>query len=99
MNSIIHMMDQVVADSKSFIFTLVNPNDIPPTRYKIQHQSASIFDYASYGPTFGHDIYVASNSNTNTSSSIYFPDAYKDTTGRGKLTFTGYPRVEQTVLS
>ena len=78
-------------DPRAFIFTLVNPHSIPPTRYLIkggQEQSA-FYNGASYGPTFGggHDIYVPSKSNETTGYTHFY--SYMDTTSKGSLTFTG----------
>jgi hypothetical protein len=75
----------------AFIFTLFNPHSIPPTKYLLQPQDAfAIRGHHSYCAVFGSgDITVTSNSNINNTSSAYFPSSYVDTTGRGKLTFTG----------
>jgi len=78
--------------SEGFIFTLSNPHNIPPTKYPRKQQSTfAIFSYSTYGPTFGngHDIYVANNSNQNSTSYTNFPYAYEDSTGKGQNTFTG----------
>ena len=81
------------ADTTAFIFTLKNPDNIPPTKYLINPNSTStaVYHSSSYGPTFsgGHDIYLANSSNANNSSYTNFPHSYIDTTGKGNATFTG----------
>jgi hypothetical protein len=73
------------------IFTLSNPNRIPPTRYACLQSQYSVCNSWGYGPTFGagKDIYIASEANTNKHSFFNFPDSYEDTTGLGARTFTG----------
>lgn len=78
--------------SLSFLFTLTNPHDISPTKYFIRSDRIqnAVYHKIDFGPTFGsgHDIYVANNCNSN-SSSINFPYTYTDTTGKDNGTFTG----------
>jgi len=77
----------------TFLFTLTNPHNIPPTRYSAKsNDNNSIFCHSTYGPTFGsgHDIYICNNSNVSGNNcSSYFPGSYQDSTGRGQATFTG----------
>ena len=77
--------------SGPFLFTLVNPHNIPPTKYSIRLFQYAVYGHASYGPTFGagHDIYVSTNSDKNKNNTFNFPHSYVDTTRRGQLTFTG----------
>ena len=37
----------------SFIFTLINMYEISPTKFTNSNTTYSIYDYCSYGPTFG----------------------------------------------
>ena len=76
-------------DSNAFIFTIVNPHNIPPTKYLITNSSA-IYCGSSYGPTFGggHDICITNNANQSTSSYSSFPSSFLDSTGKGNSTFT-----------
>ncbi|CAF1288690.1 unnamed protein product [Rotaria sp. Silwood1] len=80
-------------DSTAFLFTLINPYNIAPTKYLINPTQAghAVYHHNSYGPTFGsgHDIYVVNGSNGNNSNATGFPSAYIDTTGRASCTFTG----------
>lgn len=75
-----------------FIFTVVNPHDIPPTRYLVKgHGSASITrGHPAYGPTFT-GITVGAGDNTLTSKSSTPFANYWDTTRKGPATFTGSP--------
>jgi len=81
-------------DSSAFIYTLTNPNKIPPTRFNVTTTFVNTAIWASpyQGPTFGagFDILVGDKSNTTTASSYTnFPGSYKDTIGKANATFTG----------
>ena len=81
------------SDPDAFIFTLTNPHLLPPTKYpQTNNNTQSIKCTSGYGPIFGtgHDICVANNSNSNTSSYTSFNNySYEDNTGKGQYTFTG----------
>jgi len=77
---------------ESFIFTLINPHDIAPTIYHHDPSNKeSIHCEPSTGPSFGYwDIRVEINSNIDKySTTFFFSKVYKDTTGKGPITFTG----------
>ncbi|CAF4638143.1 unnamed protein product [Rotaria socialis] len=78
-------------DKDAFLFTLINPHKILPTKYQINTEGRNAIGCkASMGPTFGfEDICIHSDSNQNTRSTIMFPTDYIDSTGKGRLTFTG----------
>jgi len=79
-------------DTTAFLFTLTNPDNIPPTKYLINPNTGNAaYHNSSHGPTFGsgHDLHLANSSNSNNSSYANFPSAYLDTTGKGNNTFTG----------
>ncbi|CAF3335863.1 unnamed protein product [Rotaria socialis] len=80
-------------DTTAFLFTLTNPNNLPPTKYLINlaKQVYAVYHYGVHGPTFGypHDINIANGSNANNTSCTNFPSTYLDTTGKGNNTFTG----------
>jgi hypothetical protein len=84
-------VSKYVADTKSFIFTLINPHNVQPTKYPCTNRLKSIYDHPSYAPTFGggeaHDVYVSPNFNAD--SYTYLGSSYSDTTGKGNSTFTG----------
>ena len=55
-------------DKNSFIFSFINPSK-KPSKMTCTNFPNSIYCHTSYGPTFGgHDIYIATNSNVNTTS-------------------------------
>ncbi|CAF0794126.1 unnamed protein product [Adineta steineri] len=80
-------------DRTSFLFTLTNPHNIPPTKYAINRDRVTsiIYDGSGSGPKFGSgcDICISNNSNINNDSYTNFPGLYNDTTGKGNNTFTG----------
>ena len=57
-------------DSSAFLFSLINRENRPYKSFVKSPGSSAIFDYASYGPTFGgwYDLHIADNSNSNTNS-------------------------------
>jgi len=60
----------------TFIFTLINPQDIPPTRYFNGEEGIEINCVERYGPTFGKTnsaIYVSKNSNEDKKNYTLFP--------------------------
>ena len=75
-----------VEDPASYVYTLVNPHGIPPTKYNPKN-SKCIRDFGNIG--FGVDLSIAENSNSNNKSYTDFPSDYRDTTGKGDTTFTG----------
>ncbi|CAF4009481.1 unnamed protein product [Rotaria sp. Silwood2] len=78
-------------DMDAFLFTLINPHKILPTKYQINAEGRNAIGCkATMGPIFGlWDICTYSNSNQNARSNIMFPSDYIDSTGKGRLTFTG----------
>jgi len=82
------------SDSHYFIFTLLNPYHIPPTKYipiySDYHYSYSI---RGYGPVFGrtnsYDFYITSSGKECCQN---FPSSFFDTTGKGKTTLTPHPK-------
>ena len=70
----------------SFIFTLTNMYNIPPTKFPNSITKYSLYDYSDYGPCFGggNDICIYYSSNyTNLGHS------YKDVSGKGYSIFKG----------
>ena len=70
----------------SFIFILTNIYGTEPTKFPNSDSSYSIFDYSSYGPTFGNscDIHIYKNSTFS-----IFPSSYQDILGKGNSILTG----------
>ncbi|XP_022802348.1 uncharacterized protein LOC111339885 [Stylophora pistillata] len=81
----------------SFLFSLVNPGGLPPTKISLTpgNESNSIYCHSNYGPTFGgnHDLYVANAPNsgncyTNLGNTYQCPtgqDAQKFLAGSGNF--------------
>ena len=72
----------------TFLFTLKNPNRIPPTRYfcKASYYPYAVFNGAECGPVFPDGL---TTMHPTTGPRIDFPTGYEDTTGFGRSTFTG----------
>jgi hypothetical protein len=67
--------DGFVADPKEFIFSLVNKENKP---FKaVCSSNNAIFQYPFCGPSFGPDIYIAPDSNSNRDSFSVFGSNYK----------------------
>lgn len=56
--------------TKAFIFSLSNSEGLKPFKVMVRNPSHAIYTAPDYGPTFGqgHDIYIASNANSNANS-------------------------------
>ncbi len=83
--------DDWMIDKTAFLFTLINPHNIPPTKYMINSKGEyTILPGFVTGPTFGYiDIGIYLQKDQNHKSFSCFPVKYIDSTGRGNLTFTG----------
>jgi len=76
-----------VSDSNAFLFTLTNPRNMS-LKLAITDSTKALYDYTSYGPTFGggHDLRLADASNTNTNSYMY---SYSYSYPNGNSGFSG----------
>lgn len=58
--------------TESFLFSLVNPKDLPPTRMPLiaEKEESAIYCHNGCGPIFGrgHDLYIASTPNASNCS-------------------------------
>ncbi len=75
--------------NNSFLFTLKNPSDSPPTKFDVVNGNANaICGRIGQGPIFGggHDLMIG---NSWQGCYLNFPTSFTDTTGRGNATFTG----------
>ena len=65
----------------SFLFSLVNPSGMGPTKLplKIDKYDKRIYCNRAYGPTFGegHDLHISSNANSNSDSYSKLNDTYE----------------------
>jgi BTB/POZ domain-containing protein KCTD9 len=81
------------AAEESFLFTLTNPHNIPPTKYVLSadRKGNAMCSQQDYGPIFGggSDLCICNDSHNSTESHSNFPYSYTDTTGKGKETFAG----------
>jgi len=82
-------INNYIQDANASLFTLTNPNNIPPTKYVSKNGTQALYSNPTYGPTFGggHDIHLTNNNGNG--NYINFPHAFDDTTGYGNNTFTG----------
>ncbi|XP_044181237.1 uncharacterized protein LOC114975424 [Acropora millepora] len=79
-------------DPKAFLFSLKNPTNNPRKLPQLDSSSShSVYDYASYGPTFGgHDLHIADSANMNSNSYESLGDIYTVPSGvRGDRFLTG----------
>lgn len=80
-------------DEAAFLFTLRNPQGIPPTAYMVDKPNKATFckpDTTSmFGLGGGHDIRICNDCNVKTGSYTSFPHSYHDCTGHGYATFVG----------
>jgi len=80
-----------IVDKTAFLFTLINPHNIASTKYITRLNGINaIWSNFLDGISFGcFDMCVYLQQGRNGESSSGFPVDYIDTTGRGRLTFTG----------
>lgn len=79
------------SDSEAFLFTLHNPHGIEPTVLVVRNAANAVSSHPIFGPSFGKgDIFAPHNANVN-QGSFDFPHDFTDTTGKGRLLFTGSP--------
>ena len=79
----------------SFLFSLVNPSSLPPTKMPLMagQESYAIYCNSGYGPTFGggHDLNIASTPHSNNCSTS-LNRTYQCPAGQNGTTFlTGNP--------
>lgn len=92
--SVDHMLAKLGHDS--FLFSLINPHALPPTKYHLQpavnaREANAIMCNEKYGIMFGltninNDMCVQMQDKE---AFFFFPQSYVDTTGKGQETFTG----------
>ncbi|XP_077862422.1 kelch-like protein 2 [Saccoglossus kowalevskii] len=66
------------ASERTYLFSLVNTEGIPPVKYKINNNKLAVCHHARYGPIFGGgaDLCISSNCHTNKQSYSNFPHSY-----------------------
>ena len=78
--------------AESFIFTLTNICNIPPTKFNPKVNEKNLYHRKDLGPTFYNDICIYEDflrTNSHDSAWSSFPAYYIDTTGKGQVIFTG----------
>uniref|UniRef100_A0A0P4WD62 TLDc domain-containing protein n=2 Tax=Scylla olivacea TaxID=85551 RepID=A0A0P4WD62_SCYOL len=72
------MKGRYVASDKAFLFTLVNNQDIPPTKFPVIKKMFAICYHPDCGPIFGAgaDLFIAGNCNQNLESYSNLPHSY-----------------------
>ena len=76
----------------NFLCTLTNIHGTAPTKFPItRNYENAIYDYSSYGPTFGgnHDIKIDNNYLNNNISYCNLGYSYTDSLGYGNSIFSG----------
>ena len=80
-----------------FLFTLTNIYNIEPTKFPYI-KGASVFHTSGWGPSFGDDIDLGSNYNSNKNCKSRFPNSYYDVLNKGNSIFTGDNKSEYFIL-
>lgn len=72
------MKGQYISSDKAFLFTLVNNQDIEPTKFPVIKKMFAICYHPDCGPIFGAgaDLFIASNCNQNMESYSNLPHSY-----------------------
>ena len=70
-------------DSKTYIFSLVNKSNIPPSKFPLMAGKNGAYSNSGYGPTFGggHDLYICSNSTSANSNYTNFGYSFSSPPG------------------
>jgi hypothetical protein len=77
---------------QSFVFTINNPHNLPARVFIQKEEAKAIYDYASYGPTFGNgcDLHVYDNCRNTDSNYSNLGSVYdNDTQIAGNQVLTG----------
>ncbi|EGG23548.1 hypothetical protein DFA_05681 [Cavenderia fasciculata] len=84
--------DKYGGDMNCFIFSIVNKQGLPPTKYLPKGDGQIVYGSLQAGPTLGrgHDFKINDQCNTNFLSYQKFPSSYIDTTGKGLYIDTNY---------
>lgn len=82
-------VESYVEAEDTWLFTLSNSHDVPPTRFRCLKPEYAVFCSPEFGPAFGlgRDLVFWYYSTPNCYHN--FPQSYEDTTGKGCALFTG----------
>jgi hypothetical protein len=81
---------QYLPSSDAFLFALQYPSGAAPVKMPVLNVQYATYDHSSCGPTFGgpgHDIHVADNANSNSTSSTNVGVSYELPAGQNAQTF------------
>ncbi|XP_011504847.1 PREDICTED: kelch-like protein 17 [Ceratosolen solmsi marchali] len=69
---------QYIPSEKAFLYTLINNQDVPPTKYDVVKKPFAICHHPEIGPIFGAgaDLCISSNCNINKESYSNLPHSY-----------------------
>ncbi|GAB1866107.1 BTB/POZ domain-containing protein 9 [Camponotus japonicus] len=83
---------QYIASEKSFLFSLTNNQDVPPTKFDIVKKSFAICYHPDIGPIFGAgaDLLISSNCNVNKESYSNLPHSYEGDHASNQLLMGDY---------
>ena len=73
----------------TFIFTLTNIYNAPPTIFNLKENQVAVFHYQNEGPVFGKNAILIKNNFIGANNVTYFPENFKDNLNKGKSIFTG----------
>ncbi|XP_026830131.1 uncharacterized protein LOC105277752 [Ooceraea biroi] len=70
---------QYISSEKTFLFTLTNNQDVPPTKFDVVKKSFAVCYHPDVGPIFGAgaDLLISSNCNVNKESYSNLPHSYE----------------------
>ncbi|XP_012229834.1 uncharacterized protein [Linepithema humile] len=87
-----HSKVQYVSSERSFLFTLANTKDIPPTKFDIIKKSFAICPHPDIGPIFGAgaDLLISNNCNVNKDSYTNLPHSYDGEHASSTLLMSDY---------
>jgi len=84
--------EQFVADATAFVYSLVNPHELPPVVCPVRATDVehALCNGQDFGPRYGlNAIVICHNSNRVPESETYFPHSFVDPTGLGRELFVG----------
>ena len=73
----------------TFIFTLTNIYNTPPTKFNLKENQIGVFHHPSEGPVFGRNAIYIDNDFMGAKNITYFPENFIDNLNKGKSIFTG----------
>ena len=80
-----------MTSAQAFLFSVVNPYGLGPTKLPLTNNQSAIYCDSSYGPTFGEgiDLHISGNANSNALSYSILGSSYERPSGQQSTFFTG----------